>query len=141
VSPKAIFVREHFSTIRNGVLTVVRSSSNTILEITGASFRPGQLAGGDYYLRLAAGPETERRLIVSSAERTLAVDPQKPFRQPIEAGAEVHIQVRLQRPQVDPERCIGCGVCEHGCPVAGRRAIRVSAENESRNKKHRMLSR
>jgi NAD-dependent dihydropyrimidine dehydrogenase PreA subunit len=37
---------------------------------------------------------------------------------------------------VDPKLCIGCGVCEHECPVSGQRAIRVSAENETRHRKH-----
>jgi Pyruvate/2-oxoacid:ferredoxin oxidoreductase delta subunit len=41
--------------------------------------------------------------------------------------------VRLQRPYVDIERCIGCGVCEHECPVSGRKAVRVSAEGETRS--------
>lgn len=42
----------------------------------------------------------------------------------------------LQRPVVDPSRCIGCGMCEHECPVSGLRAIRVTAENESRHPDH-----
>jgi ferredoxin len=47
--------------------------------------------------------------------------------------------VRLQRPFMDPARCIGCGMCEHECPVSGRRAIRVYSENESRSRPGRML--
>jgi ferredoxin len=47
--------------------------------------------------------------------------------------------VRLQQPLVDPARCIGCGVCEHECPVSGQRAIRVTAENESRSAKRSLL--
>jgi hypothetical protein len=27
-------------------------------------------------------------------------------------------------------------VCEHECPVKGRRAIRITAENESRSRRH-----
>ncbi len=42
--------------------------------------------------------------------------------------------VRLQQPFVDPARCNGCGICEHECPVSGLRAIRVTAENESRSR-------
>lgn len=33
----------------------------------------------------------------------------------------------LQRPTVVPGRCIGCGLCEYKCPVAGEAAIRVLA--------------
>jgi len=39
---------------------------------------------------------------------------------------------RLQRPHVVAEACTGCGLCEHACPISGLRAIRVTAENESR---------
>jgi Pyruvate/2-oxoacid:ferredoxin oxidoreductase delta subunit len=41
--------------------------------------------------------------------------------------------------KIDLKRCIGCGVCEHECPVKGLRAIRVTAENESRNPAHGLL--
>ncbi len=47
-------------------------------------------------------------------------------------------EVRLQQPYVDPQLCIGCGICEHECPVSGLRAIRVTAENETREPEHRM---
>lgn len=55
------------------------------------------------------------------------------------AGDEVEVLVRLQKPYVDAARCIGCGVCEHECPIAGLRGIRVSYENESRSGPGRML--
>jgi Pyruvate/2-oxoacid:ferredoxin oxidoreductase delta subunit len=42
-------------------------------------------------------------------------------------------------PNVDPKQCIGCDVCEHECPVLGQKAIRVTAENESRTTHHRMV--
>lgn len=35
-------------------------------------------------------------------------------------------------PVVDSGICVGCGVCEHHCPVIGRAAIRVSAAGEDR---------
>jgi len=138
VSPKAIFVREYFSTVRNGVVEVVRSDSET-LEIAGISFQPGQLSTGDFFIKLLTEPEGKRRPIVDNADRTLAVDPRMPFLKELPLGTRVEIQVRLQRPQIDPKLCIGCGVCEHECPVSGKRAIRVSAENESRSKRRSML--
>jgi formate hydrogenlyase subunit 6/NADH:ubiquinone oxidoreductase subunit I len=33
--------------------------------------------------------------------------------------------VTVQRPHVVSQRCIGCGICEYQCPVAGEAAIRV----------------
>jgi MauM/NapG family ferredoxin protein len=41
--------------------------------------------------------------------------------------------VRLQRPVVDPNRCVGCGLCEAKCPVIDRAAIRVTRAGESRS--------
>jgi MauM/NapG family ferredoxin protein len=35
-------------------------------------------------------------------------------------------------PVVDPQICVGCGVCEYHCPVVGEAAIRVSAAGEDR---------
>lgn len=35
--------------------------------------------------------------------------------------------VKLARPEVVPERCIGCGVCENACPVVHESAITVRA--------------
>ncbi|MEO5345460.1 MAG: 4Fe-4S binding protein [Magnetococcus sp. YQC-9] len=48
-------------------------------------------------------------------------------------------KVTLKRPFVQPELCIGCGVCENKCPVADLAAIRVSSVGESRSKDNRML--
>jgi polyferredoxin len=48
-------------------------------------------------------------------------------------------EVVLRRPVVDPALCNGCGICEHECPVSGLRAIRVTAENESRSRDRRLL--
>jgi formate hydrogenlyase subunit 6/NADH:ubiquinone oxidoreductase subunit I len=34
-------------------------------------------------------------------------------------------ETALLLPEVIEERCIGCGICEHQCPVRGEAAIRV----------------
>jgi len=39
----------------------------------------------------------------------------------------------IKRPYVDPDKCIGCGVCEHVCPFKDRPGIRVTSANESRH--------
>lgn len=48
-------------------------------------------------------------------------------------------KVVLRRPYVDPKLCIGCGICEHECPVKDLRAIRVSAVGETRSTDRRLL--
>jgi polyferredoxin len=132
VSPKAIFVRECFSTIRAGKLAVCGASGAT-MELNGASFKVGELATGDYYCKV----RSEREAIVANGPSSITVA--RPWRQPPEAGSQVEIQVRLQQPYVDPRACVGCGICEHECPVSGLRAIRVTAENESRSRKRMLL--
>lgn len=48
-------------------------------------------------------------------------------------------RLTVQRPVVDPARCIGCGLCEHHCPVHDLRAIRVSSVGESRSRNNLLL--
>jgi MauM/NapG family ferredoxin protein len=43
--------------------------------------------------------------------------------------------VHVQRPRLDPDRCIGCGLCEAKCPVASPAAIRITRAGESRDPK------
>jgi len=47
--------------------------------------------------------------------------------------------IRLKRPQVVPDLCIGCGICEYACPVIDRRAVYVTSVGESRSKKNVMI--
>ena len=47
--------------------------------------------------------------------------------------------ITLRRPFVDPALCIGCGICEHECPVTDEAAIRVSAIGETRSRDRRLL--
>jgi polyferredoxin len=48
-------------------------------------------------------------------------------------------RLTVQRPVVDPARCIGCGLCESRCPVHDKRAIRVTSVGESRSKTNVLL--
>lgn len=48
-------------------------------------------------------------------------------------------QITLRRPYVDPSKCIGCGACEHECPVVDEAAIRVTAIGETRSRERRLL--
>jgi polyferredoxin len=45
----------------------------------------------------------------------------------------------VRRPYVDPSLCIGCGICEHECPVKDHAAIRVTAIGETRSEERRLL--
>ncbi len=132
VSPKAIFVREEFSTIRGGRL-VVAAVRGARIELAKAAFSDGQLAGGDYYC-LSAG----LRQRIEANEPAAVILAGEPAQVPSH-GQVAEIQVRLQLPFVDVRACIGCGVCEHECPVSGKRAIRVTAENESRSRERSLL--
>ncbi|HTS18811.1 MAG TPA: 4Fe-4S binding protein [Verrucomicrobiae bacterium] len=138
VSPKAIYLREEFVTVRDGTLTV-QNATTTSVEFDGADLTPGQFATGDYFCKPARGADEDRRKIVESSATSVKIDSATPWSSTPASGTRVEIQVRLLQPNVDPKLCIGCGVCEHECPVSGLRAIRVTAENETRNRKHALL--
>jgi ferredoxin len=47
--------------------------------------------------------------------------------------------LELKRPFIDPDRCIGCGICEHECPVKDDPAVYVTAVGETRSKDRSLL--
>jgi len=129
VSPKAIYTQECFNTIRDGILTVKKTTDNTI-ETVESNLSLDKFATGDYY---CTTDSDERRKIAANTENSIVISPGKQFEKNPAAGSKIEVQVRLQRPYIDIEKCIGCGICEHECPVSGKKAIRVSAEGETRN--------
>jgi polyferredoxin len=142
VSPKAIYTQESFATIRDGVLTV-RKAADSIIEVE-QTLIPGKFATGDYYCALArpstGGLAPNNRLqIAANTERSIELSADRNIENIPAPGAKIEIQVRLQKPYVDIEKCIGCGVCEHECPVSGRKAIRVSAVGETRSADRKLL--
>lgn len=145
VSPKAIYSREYFSTIRND-LPPVTAADELTLDFGRNVLEPGRFATGDYYCTVAGKSRSERdksdgtpRHIVENTASTLTIASTRPWDPPPEPGSHAEIQIRLQRPYVDPALCIGCGICEHECPVTGIKAIRVTAENESRDSKRALV--
>jgi polyferredoxin len=136
-SPKAVFTRTQFHVMRNSRFAVGGVSGRDIVLPEPIRFSQ-RLGSGDFHLKAAADPPEHRWPILSHTQRTLRLG-SAPTGAPMpQRGEVVEIMVRLQKPYVDPRQCIGCGVCEHECPVQGRRAIRVSAENESRQPRHRL---
>ncbi len=132
VSPKAIFTREEFVIIRDGIFAI-KATDALKIEIWSPQLTAEEFAAGDYYCNISSNPENERRKVVANTEDTVTIDKKKPWSSPASPGDKLLIQVRLQRPYIDIEKCIGCGICEHECPVRGKPAIRVSAEGETRS--------
>jgi ferredoxin len=139
VSPKAISTREQFNTIHSQHPLVVQSADTTRIEFQSDALAANQYATGDYFCVVSGSPDPRGRRIIANTPRSLTVDSKFPFEKPPRTQDSVSIQIRLQQPYVDPQRCIGCGVCEHECPVRGQRAIRVTAENESRARRHALI--
>ncbi|MEM5786871.1 MAG: 4Fe-4S dicluster domain-containing protein, partial [Syntrophobacteraceae bacterium] len=138
VSPKAIFVKESFVTVRDGGFEV-KKVSGPIVELARSSLLPDRFGTGDYFLLAEGGGGKTLSRVAANSDNSITVEDALPENM-VAAGIEkLELKVRLQLPQVDPERCIGCGICEHECPVSGTRAIRVSAEGESRHRKHSLL--
>jgi ferredoxin len=140
VSPKAITTRIEFSVIRKDLVSTVKGVDSLEIKLPHGGMIPERYATGDYYIRIN-GQEGAQALqqILSNTEDTVVIpSPEVRAAFPSE-GTTIEILIRLQRPVVDPERCIGCGVCQHECPVKGKRAIRVTAENETRSREHRLL--
>lgn len=48
-------------------------------------------------------------------------------------------RVTLNKPYMRPELCIGCGICEHECPVLDDAAVYVTAIGETRSKDRTLL--
>jgi len=139
VSPKAIFTREIFNVVRLQQPLVVKSADATRIEFQTDALVAGHYATGDYFCAVPGNTDRQRRQIIANTNGSLTVDGKFPFEPPPQAQSTLTIQIRLQQPYVDPKLCIGCGVCEHECPVLGKRAIRVTAENESRSREHALL--
>jgi ferredoxin len=45
----------------------------------------------------------------------------------------------LKRPYIDPNLCIGCGICENKCPIRDKAAVRVTSVGETRSSINQMI--
>ncbi len=138
VSPKAIFTRIEFRPVRLDGDLRLRSLKGNQLTFDGPALPSDRFATGDYYVSINGNPGMPPARIADIGPGGLTLEGHS-FTASTVGADPVILLVRLQLPYVDPAHCIGCGVCEHECPVKGRRAIRVTAENETRERRHRLL--
>jgi Pyruvate/2-oxoacid:ferredoxin oxidoreductase delta subunit len=138
VSPKAIFAKESFATVRDGNLDVAEISGASVL-LAKPVLQPDRFGTGDFFVLVQSGDNFARTRILSNSQKSIILESRISPELTTADLKKLVLQVRLQTPQIDPDLCTGCGICEHECPVSGLRAVRVSAEGESRNKKHSLL--
>lgn len=48
-------------------------------------------------------------------------------------------KVVVKQPHIDPELCIGCGICENKCPVTDHGAVYVTSAGETRHPKNQIF--
>ena len=138
VTPKAIHVKEFFDTIREGVYKI-KNAGDAFLDLAGPLMEPGKYASGDFFGSHVNGMKGKSYRILKNTESAITLEILKSEKPDFRTGDRIEIHARLQAPVVDVGRCIGCGTCEHECPVSGLRAIRVSAENETRSRNRILL--
>jgi formate hydrogenlyase subunit 6/NADH:ubiquinone oxidoreductase subunit I len=66
-------------------------------------------------------------------EEVCPTSPKAVWLEPADAVRADGRVVRVQRPRLDPDLCVGCGLCEAKCPVASPAAIRITRAGESRD--------
>lgn len=72
-------------------------------------------------------------------EEVCPVSPKAIFSREVTFTKRDGTPITLRQPYVEPSKCIGCGICEHECPVADEAAIRVTAIGETRSRERRLL--
>jgi len=131
VSPKAIYTRESF-TAAFGPQKIVAFKTNEI--ITDGFLPSGKFATGDHYCQFTVGGKIIREKIISNTSDTIRIASENALDSLSTSTKTVDILIRLQRPFVDPKLCIGCGICQHECPVSGKGAVIVTPYGQTREK-------
>jgi ferredoxin len=139
VSPKAIYTKTVFEKIRTNHDYQIKSINSDRIFLETGALMPNKLGTGDYFIQLLHSDDERLHLISSNTADSIFLSDKPSWEQEPQPGSRIDFFVKLQRPFIDPAKCIGCGVCEHECPVRGKRAIRVSRENESRTKSHKFI--
>ena len=150
VSPKAIHSEYKQLLLRDGKKLVRAATATSITlsdypkpgETVGESctFRPQEFRGDQttgYHVQWfdrTAGLTRRFRIKGNDADTILIDGTLDPVPQRGDVAA-LHLEFKV--PKIDTELCIGCGICEHECPVVGdRRAVYVTAEGETRSQDH-----
>jgi polyferredoxin len=128
VSPKAIYTTKIYQPVRGYEGVRLKKIRPDVFTLTDSSMTPERFATGDYFLKLHESRNPGPRLIRKNGEKKIHLaEPLQNDAEPAEQSP-ADIAILLQLPHVDPEKCIGCGVCQHECPVKLKRAIRVTAD-------------
>jgi len=134
VSPKAIYTRTVFENVNYSGSLKINSIKNNEISLNDSPLYAGKFSTGDYYCSFNADGKTIREKIISNTEDTIKISPENSLSSISAAGTDIQIQIKLQRPYVNSSLCIGCGVCQHECPVSGKGAIIVTPYGQSREK-------
>jgi len=72
-------------------------------------------------------------------EEWCPTSPKAVYLQPAEVIDAAGNVKQVKQPYLDPSRCVGCGACEHACPVQDRPAVYVTSVGESRSRGNQIL--
>jgi polyferredoxin len=153
-SPKAIHSEYKQMLVRDGKKVVLAASENSVT--LGEYPAPGQPAGqpstltpnayrGDgttnYFVQIIHrnGTNETHRITANDAD-TVLID--GTFDAMPKRGDIAALNLEFKVPKIDTSLCIGCGICEHECPVVGdRRAVYVTPEGETRSQNYNQRDR
>ena len=134
VSPKAIYTREVFAPVVFNPLNVKNFRNDVIIILSEPALIADKFSNGDYYCQYVENGKSTRKKIISNTADTLKVPPDALLNSSYSYGPDIQIQIRLLQPYIDPALCIGCGICQHECPVSGRGAVFVTPAGQTREK-------
>jgi len=74
-------------------------------------------------------------------EEWCPTSPKAIYLHPAEIADGQGVVKTVRQPSVDPQRCTGCGACEHVCPVKDHPAVYITSIGESRSETNQILLR